>query len=403
MKIAILGTSNSVLRDGYTKSLSQIHHVDNYAIGACCFSLAIHDIDKYKIAENYDYAIFDFCINDHQYLLSKWIGLEHLNQIHYNVTKHLASSKTVPIFIALPNKLFCDDASKNKGYLIHRKLCENNGIILVDGYRFIEEILNINAKFKNMLFIDNIHLKRTVAQYLGDIALEIIELIEKYFYQEIETSDTSFFTKEFSNYAPNLERICINTSIRNIDAVKVKRNDCIYLKENGYLSGLLIDANNSKARISLKSENNEIIKNLYTSVSAIGNKPQLKHIPLFEPIDCTNGIEIKITDRDVTEPSPHSISLDDSQCAIISSLNFISQSAAKNNLRPKGINRFIRFDEIYQRHAEKCVRTLNIIGETIEVLAVDCIKNKRTLKNQIEELAKDLGSAKAINLMSKVE
>lgn len=403
MKIAILGTSNSVLRDGYTKNLSQIHDVDNYAIGACCFSLAIHDIDKYKIAENYDYAIFDFCINDHQYLLSKWIGLEHLNQIHYNVTKHLTSSKATPIFIALPNKLFCDDASKNKGYLIHRKLCENNGIILVDGYKFIKEILNLNAKFRNILFIDNIHLKRTVAQYLGDIALEIIEVVGKYFHHEIEISDKSFFTKDLSNYAPNLERISINTSIRNVEAVKVKRNDCIYLKENGYLSGLLIDANNSKARVSLKTKNHEIIKNLYTSVSAVGNKPQLKHIPLFEPIDCTDGIEIKITDIDFTESSPHSIKLDKSQYAIIASLNFISPSVSKSNLRPKGINKIVSFDEIYKRHAEKCVRTLNIIAETIEVLAIDCIKNKRTLKNQIEELAKDLGSEKAIDLISKVE
>lgn len=67
MKIAILGTSNSILKNGYAPlyhALEFPNQVDNYSIGATICQFIPFALEKYAIFKNYDFLITDCCPND---------------------------------------------------------------------------------------------------------------------------------------------------------------------------------------------------------------------------------------------------------------------------------------------------------------------------------------------------
>ena len=67
MKIAILGTSNSILKNGYAplyQTLEFPNQVDNYSIGATICQFIPFALEKYAIFKNYDFLITDCCPND---------------------------------------------------------------------------------------------------------------------------------------------------------------------------------------------------------------------------------------------------------------------------------------------------------------------------------------------------
>ena len=67
MKIAILGTSNSILKNGYAplyQALEFPNQVDNYSIGATICQFIPFALEKYAIFKNYDFLITDCCPND---------------------------------------------------------------------------------------------------------------------------------------------------------------------------------------------------------------------------------------------------------------------------------------------------------------------------------------------------
>lgn len=71
MKIAVLGTSNSVLTSGYFETYKAIEYpnqVDLFAIGGTVISFAAFALEYFQILKNYDVIITEFSTNDaHRY------------------------------------------------------------------------------------------------------------------------------------------------------------------------------------------------------------------------------------------------------------------------------------------------------------------------------------------------
>ncbi len=67
MKIAIVGTSNSVLTNGYAplyRAIEYPHQVDNFSLGATICQFIPFALEKHAICENYDFLLTDSCPND---------------------------------------------------------------------------------------------------------------------------------------------------------------------------------------------------------------------------------------------------------------------------------------------------------------------------------------------------
>lgn len=67
MKIAVVGTSNSILTNGYApvyQAIEYPHRVDNYSLGGTICQFIPFALEKYGILENYDFLVTDCCPND---------------------------------------------------------------------------------------------------------------------------------------------------------------------------------------------------------------------------------------------------------------------------------------------------------------------------------------------------
>lgn len=67
MKIAVVGTSNSVLTNGYTpiyQAIEYPHQVDNYSLGGTICQFIPFALEKYGILKTYDFLVTDCCPND---------------------------------------------------------------------------------------------------------------------------------------------------------------------------------------------------------------------------------------------------------------------------------------------------------------------------------------------------
>jgi len=67
MKIAVVGTSNSILASGYFplyRAMEYPNQVDNFSHGASYCHYIPFALEKYAILKNYDFLITDCCPND---------------------------------------------------------------------------------------------------------------------------------------------------------------------------------------------------------------------------------------------------------------------------------------------------------------------------------------------------
>ena len=106
MKILILGTSNSILRTGYPKTLAThpaVTSIVNRSLGASASIRLGYDRDVAPFAGS-DIVLVDFCPNDEQHN----INLPYLNNIdvafHEMLANIVANPGCIPVVLALPKR-----------------------------------------------------------------------------------------------------------------------------------------------------------------------------------------------------------------------------------------------------------------------------------------------------------
>ena len=99
-KIAVVGTSNAIIKDGYGQFLQSLlpHQVDIYGLGACSSLHAVFSLLKYDLADRYEYVIFDCCSNDYGFWRQKRLS-KHLILAYWAfIFARLRKSGTAPVF-----------------------------------------------------------------------------------------------------------------------------------------------------------------------------------------------------------------------------------------------------------------------------------------------------------------
>ena len=75
-KIALVGTSNSIMKNGYGQFLQELlpGQVDILGLGGCSSITAVFSLLKYDIVDKYEYVVFDFCFNEYYFEKNKTIN-----------------------------------------------------------------------------------------------------------------------------------------------------------------------------------------------------------------------------------------------------------------------------------------------------------------------------------------
>lgn len=109
MKIALIGTSNSIIKNGYYHKLSGMLPkgvVDRYSLGATTSLTASYMIRKYNIADRYDFVILDFNINEYKAFFDEGLPPEHCVSFFSNACLNLIGKKCKPLVLILKDEEF---------------------------------------------------------------------------------------------------------------------------------------------------------------------------------------------------------------------------------------------------------------------------------------------------------
>lgn len=150
MKIAIVGTSNSILKNGYAplyQAIEYPHQVDNFAIGATICQYIPFALEKYEILKKYDFLITDCCPNDSD---SFFQGQRTADWFYNELYTIFSTIKETQI-----KQLHCIFPYKNSSILqkMHVQICEELAIPYLD----IGTILSPFAEKTKQDLLQDIH------------------------------------------------------------------------------------------------------------------------------------------------------------------------------------------------------------------------------------------------------
>jgi len=208
MKIAIVGTSNCIRKEGWVRhfiSNNPSFTVDNFSAGAVTSLYASYIIDKKDITTNYDYCILDFCINDQ-------VALD-LNKTNI---KFLASS-----ILSMLSKFLTDSATCISVVLI---LTPKGYVYTLDNHIIRKLVITLCAKF-NIRIVD-------IAQFVTDCAVkDAIPIEEIYFESNHYSNDyckiiADLASKAFTTQAFSLRKIPSDMNIYAIPDDEIEWINC---------------------------------------------------------------------------------------------------------------------------------------------------------------------------------
>lgn len=167
MNVLILGTSNSLLRDGWVDGLINAgHQVDNLSVGA---SPSIQFLDTLATNENiefsrYDIVFIDAVINDEAYF-PKFIGQKRYLQVYFDeLVKQISCQAPVVVIEFARRRCFKEQSWAS---LIHESVAHNYSQKFISLRRILHDVFKLSDKNFDDLYCDNIHFRPEVAYIFG--------------------------------------------------------------------------------------------------------------------------------------------------------------------------------------------------------------------------------------------
>ncbi|GMG88761.1 hypothetical protein [Biformimicrobium ophioploci] len=304
--LALLSTSNGILKGGISASLGKYFQLKNFSKGACSSGLGIFSIGDDPELLNSDFILLDYTINDNEHLTKGWISPTHLEDLTNHLYSILSLAKAEVFVLLMPMYSYLDRAGEQKGVNLHIKLAKKYGFKILDGYDFI---INSGSDNFSRFFMDNAHLNRFAAYLLGSSIGRTIINSQNKIKGDIETK---FDTQSIGVVNPPQ---FLHDGKLEVKGTSLGKRECVSINDtqevvcridNGhFVNGIVVNAN-SKAKISLDFGSRKVIKDIYSG-GLSDEKIEIKYIPLYEKI---NSDLVKITianfDTEVTERSPKS-------------------------------------------------------------------------------------------------
>lgn len=166
IKVAIVGTSNSVMRVGYVSGLAAVDGIEivaNTSIGSS-HSILVPMVLEDEVLDQSDFAIFDLTINEQRALNRQMYNLDTMREIFFYILGKCRRHGVVPVFLLMPMRLYED------GYDIiaeYTALCERYSVLHVNPARLAKTQAARLGKTWVDMFQDQHHLVSEVAEEVG--------------------------------------------------------------------------------------------------------------------------------------------------------------------------------------------------------------------------------------------
>lgn len=162
MKIAVAGTSNSILTNGYFpiyQALEYPNTVDNLSLGGANCQLIPFSMERHKIAVNYDFLITDCAVNDADYLVPGLRSGDWLYNELYSILSAVKESGIKHLHLIFPL-----DSPNKTAQQIHRQVCEELSVPYID---VLSLLTALPKKKERGLYSDSHHVNFFYAKQLA--------------------------------------------------------------------------------------------------------------------------------------------------------------------------------------------------------------------------------------------
>ncbi len=207
VNIAIIGTSNSILKDGFYSGLHENKwcKLTNISLGASSSAVGVWAIEKVDFHE-YDFVIMDLLNNEEHIIYSGYNTIERALGNILTLVNKCSLAGSIPVIVSFPRKFFFGDECEIRP--LHRSvmaLAKNLSISKFDLYELVDSVLASNQNFSlDNLFMDEAHLKRPIAKLIGSAIADL--LINKFNNELIVNKkffDVSYYSAKYISVVSN--------------------------------------------------------------------------------------------------------------------------------------------------------------------------------------------------------
>lgn len=377
-RVAVLGTSNAILKNGYYTYLKQNtkFNIDRYSIGDTTSMSGVYNILTYDIYK-YEYAIIDFNLNEIKFMVEKNYPPEWCVSTFIYLLGKLIEHDVIPIVLGL----WHEDYSHLPSY--QEEICRKYNITFID-MRYLEA-------FGKNLYSDKAHY---IPEFQSLIAEKIITAIydsdiSKIKKIDLEELEFSLLSQKINFSLKSVDFFRRKNSLLEKNLYKLNKNSSILVHQDDILCGVAYWSDqNTTNSTTIKYENNKIVKNLRIShdgfiVRSIGFRSEIKNFEIIldgskqyneETVNSVDrkGIYFCINDlifanKNLNECGKNFI-IRDNINQIIIIYKFIHCLKSKNLLKAKEYLNNIKIDnQLYksfllyeEKKYDECIKELNL-------------------------------------------
>ena len=228
MKIAVVGTSNSIRVEGYFPLYQAVEYpniVDNLSLGGSNCQLIPFSIEKYNIFDTYDFLITDTAINDGDYLAPKLRTPDWLYNELYSILSMVKESPIHHLHLIFPY-----DIEYKEHYKIHCQVCQELGVPYLDIGKIVSASRQYGVK---TLYTDIRHISYFLSKQLAYIIKEERKRI--FSVQKSDDISACYKTKKYILYSlpekfkDKFPTCTKSSTLLSYDYIRLKENDTLCL------------------------------------------------------------------------------------------------------------------------------------------------------------------------------
>ena len=174
MKVCLVGTSNSLFKDGYAQALKDDRRVDEfiqYSIGSSTSIILPYFLSEIDFSR-FDVVLFETAINDRNYYIYKSVGKQQLfDFLEWGIEKALKAGCKVGLVVMPTLGAF---EFKTISWQIYKRLASVWGVAFIDGFEYARLRSSFVGCEIRSLFKDKFHFKPNVAYSFGHLILDFV-------------------------------------------------------------------------------------------------------------------------------------------------------------------------------------------------------------------------------------
>ncbi len=284
-RICLIGTSNSIYRDGYAGAVEdddRVISLTRYSMGASP-SIIIPYFGSDINFKDFDTVIFETAINDRNYYKHGSIRKEQIRSfIEWGIQKATGSGCNVALLVMPSRKGMLGPTISG---MIYQKIASETGAVFLDGYDFTKTFSLATETQINDLFIDDFHLKKPIARKLGRVLLDKILAPKRVRTSFISHGDKYYKIGAESISAVNVVRRSNSLMSEAFIELNGKHDQMLVRITPGHeIVGIVYNASKTSGKLRISSSKNTCVKLVTTKYFGSPKDMLLIACPLIEGV-----------------------------------------------------------------------------------------------------------------------